>query len=58
MKAVSQVINQAIPLDRQAFGLDSDRGEAQNIRYTAPLYKKPKGSGLSEENWDDPENDE
>ena len=51
MKAVSQVLSQAIPLERKVYSLDSDRGEAMNIRYVVPDIKKPKLSGLSEDQW-------
>ena len=51
MKAVSQVLSQAIPLERKVYSLDSDRGEAMNVRYVVPDIKKPKLSGLSEDQW-------
>jgi hypothetical protein len=51
METVSRVLAKAIPLERQAFSLDSEKGEVQSIKYVAPDYKKPKGTGLSEENW-------
>ena len=52
MRVVSAVLSQAIPLERQSFSLDDDKGNAQAISYTAPEYKKPKGTGLSEDDWD------
>lgn len=51
MRTISQVITQAIPLERQAYSLDKDGGIERAIIYEAPDYHKPKGSGLSEEDW-------
>jgi hypothetical protein len=51
MRAVSQVLSQAIPLERKAYSLDTERSEAMIIRYVAPDIKKPKWSGLSEDQW-------
>jgi hypothetical protein len=51
MRAVSQVLSQAIPLERLAYSLDDDKGGAVPIKYVAPVYKKPPYSGLSEEQW-------
>jgi hypothetical protein len=51
MRAVSQVLSQAIPLERQAYSLDDDKGGAAPIKYVAPAYKKPPYSGLSEDQW-------
>jgi hypothetical protein len=51
MRAVSQVLSQAIPLERQAYSLDDDKGGAVAIKYVAPVYKKPSYSGLSEDQW-------
>jgi hypothetical protein len=51
MRAVSQILSQAIPLERLAYSLDDDRGGAVPIRYVAPAYKKPSYSGLSEDQW-------
>ena len=51
MRAVSQVLSQAIPLERQAYSLDDDKGGAVAIKYVAPDYKKPPYSGLSEDQW-------
>ena len=51
MRAVSQVLSQAIPLERLAYSLDDDKGLAMPIKYVAPAYKKPAGSGLSEDEW-------
>jgi len=51
MRAVSQVLNQAIPLERLAYSLDDDKGGAVAIKYVAPNYKKPPHSGLSEDQW-------
>ena len=52
LKVASQVLSQAIPLERKAHSLDSDRGEAISIKYVVPDIEKPKWSGLSEEYWD------
>lgn len=51
MRTVSQVITQAIPLERQAYSLDKDGGAERPIIYEAPDYHKPKGAGLAEEDW-------
>ena len=51
LKVASQVLSQAIPLERKAYSLDTERGEAMIIRYVAPDIKKPKWSGLSEDQW-------
>ncbi len=51
MRAVSQVLSQAIPLERQAYSLDDDKGGAVPITYVAPSYNKPAFSGLSEDEW-------
>ena len=51
LKVASQVLCQAIPLERKAYSLDTDRGEAINIRYVTPDIKNPKWSGLSEDQW-------
>ena len=51
MRAVSQVLSQAIPLERLAYSLDDDKGGAVPIMYVAPTYKKPPYSGLSEDQW-------
>ena len=51
MRAVSQVLNQAIPLERRAYSLDDDKGGAVPITYVAPSYNKPAFSGLSEDEW-------
>ncbi len=51
MRAVSQVLSQAIPLERLAYSLDDDKGGAVSIKYVAPAYKKPPYSGLSEDQW-------
>jgi hypothetical protein len=53
MRVVSGVLNQAIPLERQAYSLDKDGGGQVPIKYVAPKYKKPAGSGLSEDEWTD-----
>ena len=53
MKAVSQVLTQVIPLERQAFSLDKDDGGAKPIKYVAPDYAKPAHAGLSEDQWED-----
>jgi hypothetical protein len=51
MRAVSQVLSQAIPLERRAYSLDDDKGGAVPITYVAPSYNKPAFSGLSEDEW-------
>ena len=51
MRAVSQVLGQAIPLERLAYSLDKGDGGQLLIKYVAPRYKKPAGSGLSEDEW-------
>jgi len=51
LRVVSGVLNKAIPLERQAFNLDKDDGGQLPIKYVAPRYKKPAGSGLSEDEW-------
>jgi hypothetical protein len=51
MRAVSQILNQAIPLERLAYSLDDDRGGAVPIKYVAPVYEKSPYSGLSEDQW-------
>ena len=51
MRAVSQVLNQAIPLERLAYSLDDDKGGAVAIKYVAPDHKNPPYSGLSEDQW-------
>ena len=51
MRAVSQVLSQAIPLERLAYSLDDNKGGAVAIKYVAPDYKKPPYSGLSEDQW-------
>jgi len=45
----SQVLSQAIPLEREAYSLDNDQSETMCIRYVVPDIKKPKWSGLSED---------
>jgi hypothetical protein len=52
LKVASQVLSQAIPLERKAYSLDSDRGETMSIRYVVPDIQKPAWSGLSEDEWD------
>jgi len=51
MRVVSQVLSQAIPLERLAYSLDDDKGGAVAIKYVAPDYEKPPYSGLSEDQW-------
>ena len=51
MRAVSQVLSQAIPLERLTYSLDDDKGGAVPIMYVAPDYKKPPHTGLSEDQW-------
>ena len=53
MRAVSQVLTQAIPLERLVYSLDDDKGGDLPIRYIAPDYKKPPHTGLSEINGDE-----
>ena len=52
MKAVSQILSQAIPLERLAYSLDKDGGQERAIIYEAPDYRKPKFAGLAEDEWD------
>ena len=52
MRAVSQVLSQAIPLERLAYSLDDGKGGGVPIKYVAPDYKKPAFSGLSEDQWE------
>lgn len=52
MEAVARVLKSVLPLDRQAFSLDSERGGVAQITYNTPKINKPKGSGLSEDEWD------
>jgi hypothetical protein len=52
LKVASQVLSQAIPLERKAYSLDTDRSEAMSIRYVTPDINKPKWSGLSEDQWE------
>ena len=51
MRAVSQILSQAIPLERLAYSLDDDKGGAVPIKYVAPVYEKSPYSGLSEDQW-------
>ena len=51
MRAVSQILSQAIPLERLAYSLDDDKGGAVPIKYVAPVYKKSPYPGLSEDQW-------
>ena len=51
LKVASQVLSQAIPLERKAYSLDSDRGETMSIKYVVPDIQKPAWSGLSEDQW-------
>lgn len=53
MKAVGQVLTQAIPLERQAFSLDKEGGAEKPIKYVAPDYRKPSNTGMSEDQWED-----
>lgn len=53
MRVVSGVMSQAIPLERQAYSLDDEKGGGMPIKYVAPEYKKPLYSGLSEDEWQD-----
>lgn len=53
LRASSQVLTQVIPLERQAYSLDDDKGQALPIKYVAPDYDKPMNSGLAEEDWQD-----
>ncbi len=52
MRAVSQILSQAIPLERLAYSLDKDGGQERAIIYEAPDYRKPKFAGLAEDEWD------
>ena len=47
LKVASQVLSQAIPLERLAYSLDDDKGGTVPIKYVAPAYEKPSYSGLS-----------
>lgn len=50
--AISKILARAIPLERQAFSLDTEHSEIQSIKYViSEKIKKPKGSGLSEDDW-------
>jgi hypothetical protein len=51
LKVASQVLSQAIPLERKAYSLDTERSEAMIVRYVVPDIKKPQWSGLSEDQW-------
>jgi hypothetical protein len=51
LESVSRVLARVIPLDRQAFSLDTEKGEVQSITYVVPDMKKPPGTGLSEDTW-------
>ena len=51
MRVVSQVLSQTIPIERNSYSLDDDKGDATAINYHAPDYDKPLHSGLSEEDW-------
>jgi hypothetical protein len=56
LDSVSKVLARAIPLERLSFSLDSEKGEIQSIRYVINgEIKKPKGTGMSEDEWDKPE---
>jgi hypothetical protein len=57
LRVVSQVLGQAIPLERQAHSIDKEGGREGGIKYYAPDYDKPKTSGLSEDDWEE-EDDE
>ena len=52
MRAVSQVLSQAIPLERLAYSLDKDSGQERTIIYEAPDYRKPRFAGLAKDEWD------
>ena len=51
MRAASQVLSQAIPLERKVYSLDDDKGGDLPIRYIESDYKKPPHNGLSEDQW-------
>jgi hypothetical protein len=53
LEAVSRVLARVIPLERQAFSLDTEKGEIQSIKYVTPEMEKPKGTGLSEDDWEE-----
>lgn len=52
LRIVSQVLGQAIPLERQAHSIDKEGGREGGIKYYAPDYHKPPTSGLSEDDWE------
>jgi hypothetical protein len=51
MRAVSQVLSQAIPLEIKVYSQDTDRDDAMRIRYVALDIKKPKWPDWSETQW-------
>lgn len=55
IRTLGMVANQVIPLERQAYSLDNQDEKAQVIVYAAPDYRKPKFSGLSEDDWENQE---
>lgn len=46
---ISKILARAIPLERHAFALDTEKGEITTIRYVAPDMKKPDNAGLGED---------
>lgn len=53
LESVSRVLARVVPLERKAYSLDSERGEATSIQYVTPDMEKPEGTGLSEDEWKD-----
>ncbi len=53
---VSKVLARVIPLERQAYQLDTEKGEIQSIKYViSEPIEKPPGTGLSEDDWEQTE---
>ena len=52
IKTVSAALARVIPLERQAYSLDDDRGSGVPIKYVAPDMEKPACSGLPEDDED------
>jgi hypothetical protein len=53
LDTLTKVLARTVPLDRQAYSLDSDKGEVSTIKYVTPEMKKPPNTGLSVDSWDD-----
>ncbi len=54
IQTVAGALAKVIPLERQAYNLDGDRGGAVPIKYVAPDMDKPVNSGLPEDDYFDP----